>query len=203
MSTTKTEAKEALRLQLKALEGSLTPAQRRASDAALFARFLSLPLLEHRETLLLYWGMGGEPDTQQLFSPLLRRGKVLVLPRCQAGHTLELRRYLGPEHLVRHRYGMWEPDDTCPLLSPDAVSFALIPGLSFDPSGMRMGRGGGYYDRFLPQYSGLTLGLCRDVLLQASLPALSHDRGVDLVLTETRCFSHSPQLSNPLPSLNT
>ena len=181
-----------MRTRLKELEGSLSLSQRQASDAALFARFLALPQVECSQTLLLYYGMGGEPDTQQLFSPLLDRGKVLTLPRCQAGHTLELRRYLGPDHLVRHRYGMWEPDDRCPLLSPQAIQLALIPGLSFAPSGMRLGRGGGYYDRFLPQYFGFTLGLCRDCMLQTQLPALPHDRGVDFVLTETQVFSKHP-----------
>lgn len=187
--TTTTEEKRRLRLRLSALEGSLTPAERAESDAVLFRRFLALPQVGRAGTLLLFYGMGAEPDTRQLFRPLLEQGKDLLLPRCLPGHGLELRRYRGEGHLLRHRYGMLEPDDSCPVVSPDQVHLALVPALCYDETGMRLGRGGGYYDRFLTAFPGKTLGLCRDLLLQPRVPVEPHDVGVALVLTETRILS--------------
>lgn len=142
--------------------------------------------MEECRTLLLFYGMGAEPETQRLFRPLLERGKTILLPRCRSGHRLELRGYRGEEHLCRHRYGMLEPDDGCPVLPPQAAELALVPALCYDETGMRLGRGGGYYDRFLMEFPGKTVGLCREMLLQARVPAQPHDRGVALVLTETR-----------------
>lgn len=178
--------KEALRRRLRGLEASLTPEKRRGSDEALFRRFLALPQVEEYRTLLLFYGMGTEPDTRRLFQPLLERGKTILLPRCLPGHLLELRRYRGEEHLRRHRYGMLEPDDSCPVLPYQAAELALVPALCYDETGMRLGRGGGYYDRFLTEFPGKTVGLCREMLLQARVPAQAHDCGVELVLTETR-----------------
>ena len=171
------------------MEQSLTPAQRAESDALLFERFLALPQTAESGTIFLFYGMGAEPDTRQPLPVLLRQGKTVLLPRCLPGHRLELRRYRGEEHLLRHRYGMLEPDDSCPPALPEEAELALVPALCYDEAGMRMGRGGGYYDRFLTGFPGKTVGLCRDALLQRRVPTEEHDRGVHLVLTETRLIA--------------
>ena len=67
----------------------------------------------------------------------------------------------------------------------------LVPGLAFDRSGGRLGRGGGYYDRWLAGFSGVTAALCRDGLLMDAIPRLSHDLAVDLVITETGLYGPS------------
>lgn len=91
------------------------------------------------------------------------------------------------------RTGSWFPPPsasgsrprTPPLLSPDEIDLTLVPALCYDRSCVRLGFGGGYYDRWLAGYRGFTVGFCRDALLQDRVPAQSHDRRVDLVLTET------------------
>lgn len=185
-TTTTTDFKEAERRRLRLLEQSLTGQARAESDELLFRRFLALPQVKQAQTLLLFYGMDAEPDTCRLFPHLLARGKDILLPRCLPGHRMQLRLYRGPAHLTRHRYGMLEPDETCQVLPPEKAELALVPALCYDETGMRMGRGGGYYDRFLATFSGRTVGLCRDLLLQTRLPALPHDLGVELVVTETR-----------------
>ncbi|MGM9537686.1 MAG: 5-formyltetrahydrofolate cyclo-ligase [Candidatus Onthomonas sp.] len=187
--TTTTETKAQFRARLRELERTLTPEQRAESDAILFRRFLSLPQMKESKTIFLFYGMGAEPDTRLLLPELLKREKNVLLPRCLPGNRLELRQYRGEEHLLRHRYGMLEPDESCQILPLETVDLALVPALCYDETGMRMGRGGGYYDRFLAGFPGKTVGLCRDVLLQRRVPAESHDRGVNLVLTETRLIA--------------
>lgn len=196
MPSTTAAEKQALRRTCRAFARGMSHQARRESDKALFARFLALPQLADARRVLLYHGMGGEPDTARLMEPLRRMGKILALPRCLPENRLEFRIVECESGLVRHPYGMWEPGEDCPLLKEnDGPDLALIPGLAFDRSGGRLGQGGGYYDRWLAGFSGVRVALCRDGLLYDELPRQEHDLGVDLVVTETglwgpSAFSH-------------
>ena len=173
MTSTITAEKAALRRRVRAYLEGLSPRQRRESDDALFARFLSLPQVEAADTLLLYHGMGAEPDTARLFPALWARGKRLCLPRCLPGHGMEAR-----------------------LIRPDSdIGLVLVPGLAFDLSGGRLGQGGGFYDRWLAGFSGFTAALCRAPLLLERLPAEGHDLPVALVLTEEGLYGPSAPLT--------
>ena len=176
--------KTALRAKMTELESEMTGAQRLESDSALQRNFLKLPQLDRVESVLLYWSMDSEIATGPILEDLLHRGKTVLMPRCLPGNELECRVY-NPERLVRHRWGMWEPDETCPLMEPE---LALVPGLCFDKSGYRLGRGGGFYDRWLAKTKAYTIGLCRETGLQTALPREYWDRRVNLVLTEQAMF---------------
>lgn len=165
--------------------------KRRASDELLLGRFLALPQVKQARTLLLYCGMGTEPDTLRLLPPLFAAGKGICLPRCLPRNQMEVRLVQQDSSLIRHPYGMLEPGTDCPLVLPEDIDLALVPGLAFDRSGGRLGRGGGYYDRWLTQFSGFTAALCRDGLLLDAVPRLPHDVGVELVITETGLYGPS------------
>ncbi|MBM6871595.1 5-formyltetrahydrofolate cyclo-ligase [Pseudoflavonifractor phocaeensis] len=187
-TTALSEQKAALRARLRQTLSRLSPEERKAGDQALFARFLSLPQLRAARRVLLYCGMGSEPDTRALLPRLWDMGKETALPRCLPGHAMEAR-LVGPgDPLVRHPYGMLEPSPALPLAARDSCGLILVPGLAFDRQGRRLGQGGGYYDRYLPGYSGLTVALCRDAVLLDRLPAGCHDQPVALVLTESACW---------------
>ena len=194
MPSTITAEKAARRAAaLTALEG-LSSRDRRDSDRALFRAFLALPQVGLASTLLLDWGMGVEPDTKALFSPLWAAGKTLCLPRCLPGNQMEARLVQPSDPLIRHPYGMLEPGEACPRLEPGQIDLALVPGLAFDRAGGRLGRGGGYYDRWLSAFPGLRVALCRQAVLCDALPRLPHDLGVDLVITETGLYGPSASL---------
>ena len=180
------EEKALLRARVRAGMKSLSPGERRESDDALFSRFLALPEVEAAQTLLLYHGMGAEPDTRRLIPLLLGRGKTVLLPRCLPGHGMEARRVEEDTVLLRHAYGMMEPGEDCPRFEKDRIDLILVPGLAFDGAGFRLGQGGGYYDRYLADFAGFTAALCRDRFLMDAVPREDHDRPVDAVLTETR-----------------
>lgn len=187
MSTT-AEQKAALRRALRAELSAMDPVARRAEDDALFRRFLALPQLERCKTVFVFYGMGTEPDTARLIPALLERGKVVSLPRILPDRGMEVRRYDPGRPLVPHPYGIPEPDVDCPLLSHGDIDLALVPAVCYDEQGFRLGMGGGYYDRWLPHFHGVTVGLCRDRLLQTSLPAEEHDCKVNLVITTQRTY---------------
>lgn len=191
MPSTITAEKAQLRAAVKARLQSLSPDVQQESDARLFARFLSLPQVAQAKTLLLYWGMGSEPDTSRLFPSLVAMGKALCLPRCLPGHQMEVRLVTEERPLVPHFYGMLEPGLDCLLVTPEQIDLVLVPGLAFDRQGGRLGRGGGYYDRWLASCQGMTVALCRDITLVDRLPMQEHDRRVDLIVTETGLYGPS------------
>ena len=195
MPSTTTAEKAELRRRARQYLSGLSPQARRTSDDALFARFLALPQVEAADTLLLYHGMGGEPDTARLLPALWARGKAVCLPRCLPGHGMEARLVRPDSALIPHPYGMLEPGEDCPLVGKDAIGLVLVPGLAFDPSGGRLGQGGGFYDRWLADYAGCTAALCRTALLLPQVPRAPHDRGVELVLTEHGLYRADAQRS--------
>ncbi len=187
-SITRTEEKRRLREELRGQERRLTRAALSASNRMLTKRFLALAEVAAANTVLLYCSMGAEPDTKLLLQELETKGKRIALPRCLPDNRMETRLYMDQVPLIRHPYGMWEPSSQHMLVRTDEIDLALVPALAYDIRGIRLGRGGGYYDRYLGDFSGVTVGLCRDVLLQERLPAEAHDRPVDIVLTETWLF---------------
>ena len=191
MPSTITAEKARLRRQALDWLATLSSQARIAGDEALFRRFLALPQIESVRTVLLYHGMDTEPDTVRLLPPLWDIGKQVCLPRCLPGNQMEARLVQRDSTLVRHPYGMLEPGPDCPLIPPDQIDLVLVPGLAFDRSGGRLGRGGGYYDRWLAGFSGITAALCRDGLLMEAIPRLPHDLGVNLVVTETSLYGPS------------
>ena len=115
MPSTITAEKAAFRKVVK--DFPLTKDEKARSDALLLQRFLALPRLEECSSLLLYYGVGQEPDTSPLLDRLFTRGKTLFLPRCLPGGQMEACRYRGTEHLVLNSFGIPEPDGDCPVVS--------------------------------------------------------------------------------------
>lgn len=183
--------KAALRQSVKGF--AITSEEKAESDKLLLERFLALPQVKAASSLLLFYGVGIEPDTARLLEPLCAMGKAVALPRCLPQGEMEARRYLGPSRLSTSSFGIPEPDDACPILERDSLDVILVPNLCCDKACYRLGHGGGYYDRYLSGFSGVTVALCRDKLLQPTLPHEPHDVPVDLIVTETGCLS-APRL---------
>ena len=186
MSLEKKELRRQVRVRLEAL----TPQERRASDDALFARFLALPQVEQADTIFAFWGIPGrEPDTARLIQELVRRGKTVGLPRMLPDRRMEVRRFVPDRPLVSAAFGISEPGEDCPLLEPEDIGLALVPAVCYDRRGYRLGFGGGYYDRWLKNFPGFSVGFCREVVLQDRAPVEAHDARVDLLLTERENLS--------------
>ena len=187
-STTIAEEKKQLRSAIRAQMKALPREALREEDEVLFDRFLALPQVEQAHTIFIYHGMGAEPDTARLIAPLRQRGKRVVLPRCLPGNEMETRSVNGTEELIRHRFGMLEPGEDCPLVDRAEVDLILVPGLAFDRQCRRLGQGGGFYDRYLEGYTGPTVALCRDCFLLQQVPCEAHDRRVDCVVAPCGVF---------------
>ena len=184
------EEKKNLRRQVREELSALTADELRESDDALFARFLALPQVEAAQTVFTFWGMPGrEPETERLIETLLARGKTVGLPRMLPERGMEVRAYDPVRPLATAVFGIREPGEDCPLIPKEKIDLVLVPALCYDRAGYRLGFGGGYYDRWLADFSGVRIGLCRRTVLRERVPAESHDSRVDLLLTEEDCLS--------------
>lgn len=163
------------------------PAQVRAAEAAALAA-VALPA-EPSDTVCAYWPAGSEPGSPELLEDLVRRGCQVLLPVLQAGEPLDWARYTGPNALRAGPLGLREPDG--PRLGCAAIRSAvliLVPALAVDWHGIRLGRGGGYYDRTLPLATPGTalVAIVRDEEVVPRLPAQPHDVPVTAALTPQR-----------------
>lgn len=179
------EEKRALRKSIHSLEAALDPAYRAESDAAICRALLSLPQFDAAGTVLAFYPLAREIDVRPFLRETLERGKTLLLPRCEPERALSLRvvRDLDAD-LTAGAFGIREPRRSCPAAPPEGADLALIPCVSFDRAGNRLGQGGGYYDRLLPRLRCPTVCVCREKLLADAVPIEPHDQRCSLYLTE-------------------
>ncbi len=149
----------------------------------LVERFLALPQVEEADTVMLYCGVGRELDTAPILDALLARGKRVCYPVCLPGRQLECRAVDHPERLVPGTFGIPAPGEDCPVVPKGEIGVVLVPCLMCDAAGHRLGYGGGYYDRFLADYGGLTVCICPKNRRVEELPHDGFDIPVKLVLT--------------------
>ncbi|HZX39774.1 MAG TPA: 5-formyltetrahydrofolate cyclo-ligase [Streptomyces sp.] len=181
--------KSAVRRELLDARDVLSPQDVQRAAEALARLALDLPELAEASTVAAYVSVGREPGTRALLDALRARGVRVLLPVLQADNDLDWGVYEGAEHLVRAGRGLLEPDGA--RLGADAVLDAdavLLPGLAVDARGMRLGRGGGSYDRVLARLSAAGADPALVVLLYADevvarVPEEPHDHPVHAVVT--------------------
>ncbi len=182
------ERKKALRGIYKQMRLNGDAARQRDADSQIMRRVTDLPQYREASLILAYVSQGGEVDTLQLIVRALAEGKAVACPRCRVDdRSMTFHRISGLDELEQGAYGIFEPKPDAPQVLPVefADSICLVPGFSFDASGGRLGYGGGYYDRFLARYDGVSVGLCRaESRSEHPLPQDGFDVSVDVVVSD-------------------
>jgi 5-formyltetrahydrofolate cyclo-ligase len=181
--------KPALRRRLLAVRTRLTADDIETAQTSLACRALELPELARAGTVAAYVSVGSEPGTHALRDALRTRGVRVLLPVLLPDNDLDWGEDEGPGRLVRAGRGLLEPEG--PRLGPGAVTRAdavLLPGLAVDRRGMRLGRGGGSYDRVLDRLARAgadpaLVVLLYDGELLDEVPREGHDRPVHAAVT--------------------
>lgn len=181
---TRMEEKQQLRRTMRALEAGLSARYKEESSRAIAGHLLAMPEYQEAGTVFCFVGTDREIDTRPILEDALAAGKRLCVPLCTGKGIMELRQVTDLRQLVPGAYGILEPPADSPLVSVDEVDFAVLPCLTCNHLGQRLGRGGGYYDRFLSHYRGGTVLLCREKLIREEIPLEPHDYPVPWVLTE-------------------
>lgn len=146
--------------------------------------------------MLLYHSLRDEVDTHGFIEKWWTRKRIL-LP-VVVGDDLELRRYTGADSLAIGAYGISEPVGK-PFADYGSITLAVIPGVAFDAAGNRLGRGRGYYDRFLPRIpNACKVGVCFPFQLVDAVPAEPFDIRMDIIITTDENKLSHPY--HPLPA---
>ena len=133
-------------------------------------------------TIMAYWPLPDEVDIRGLLDRLVGEGHTVVLPRVVNDQTMELHRYTGRAALVEGALHIMEPTGE-PFTDYDAIDVALVPGMAFDAAGHRLGRGRGYYDRFLTMHRPRkTIGVGFPFQRVAVVPTDGHDVCLDEIM---------------------
>ncbi len=173
--------KKEIRRAMKRLNLALPEAERAEASARLFAAVERLtPFIEAR-TVALFASLPDEPDTAPLLARWYGRKRVLV-PRVE-GDIMQFYDY-APEQMARGAFGIAEPQ-AVKAVEPSQIDFILVPGTAFTADGARMGRGRGYYDKYMSQsgFRAFKAGVCYPHQLVGELPVEPHDVRVDTVCT--------------------
>jgi len=150
------------------------------------SQFWKLPAMQKARSILFYVSLPNEVDTSSLIEKAIFSGKRVALPIIEKNQrTLIPALISSMEDVHKGAYGILEPhfspDKMIALEELDAV---IVPGLAFDRRHNRLGRGAGYYDRFLSTLpkSVLTVGLAFDFQLTDSLPTEAHDMRLEEII---------------------
>ncbi|WP_459995884.1 5-formyltetrahydrofolate cyclo-ligase [Prevotella dentasini] len=175
-------SKSSLRREIRARKKQFTPDGLIALSQPILKRLAAHPRYRQATTVLLYHSLPDEVYTHDFVAQAVAEGKTVLLPVVVSDTEMEIRRYTGPDDLSISSFGILEPSGE-PFTDFAQIEFALVPGMSFDSHRNRLGRGKGYYDRFLPNIpQAYKLGICFDFQKLDEIPADKYDKKVDEVL---------------------
>ena len=138
------------------------------------------------DSVFCFVGHGAEIDTRPFLERALRDGKALYVPRCRGNGLMEAVRIGDLDCLKPGMFGIPEPDGDLPAADGSGIALAVAPCLAADAEGYRLGRGGGYYDRFLASFKGTAILLCPEKMLLPRVPRDAWDVKCARVITERR-----------------
>ncbi len=183
----KQEIRDEILETITSLKADVLAAKTKAIEERLFefANYLEARIA------LLYTAAAGEVDTMEIVQRSYMYNKIIVLPAFnEETRQMTLMKVDDPaKDLVQGPRGNLEPDPSrCKVVPIDCLDIAIIPGLAMDEKGGRIGSGKGYYDRIIPELPITTrkVGLVFEDQIKGAVPMESHDKYVDIVITESR-----------------
>jgi len=181
ISDEKRELREMLKLRAAALPESYT----RRADKQICGSVISTPEYKQAKTVFCFVGRPAEIDTRLILEDALRSGKRLCVPKCVSDGVMEARLITSLSDLSPAKHGLLEPDPSkSGLVFPQEIDFAVIPCVTCDHFGSRLGFGGGYYDRYLQGADFFKCMVCRSELISEKVPRESFDVIPDMLITE-------------------
>ncbi len=183
--TDEKSSKKDLRKHFLQMREGLSADYRQSLDTEIISRLLCSEVYSSAELILTYVSVSPEINTIGLINAAFANGKKVAVPLCIEGNNMKFYYIKSTDDLIKGKYGLLEPDTSkCKEAVINDKTLCVVPGLSFDANGMRLGRGGGYYDRFLEHFKGTSVGLCYASFMRLELPVQSFDKAVDIIVTE-------------------
>lgn len=184
------ENKTKLRKLLISDRKQMSKEVKETADVKVFDFLVSSEKFAECENLLCYVSTEIEVDTIRIIEYSLRNGKNVFVPKCASkGNAMTFHRISSLDSLVEGMYGILEPDESLlPFDGNDKKNtVCIVPALSYNELGMRLGYGKGYYDRFLSENEKVyPIGLCYSKFIRNDIPTDKHDKPVKMIITEER-----------------
>ncbi len=180
--------KSELRRQMRELKRQFTRQQLDELSLPVIQRLR--PLLAEAQTIYAFYSLPDEVNTHQLIDDLVAEGKTVLLPKVLDDETMAWYPYHGAQDLEEGAFHIMEPSEGNQALEnvteEPSPCYILVPGMAFDAQGHRLGRGKGYYDRFLRTMETVpgvrTIGVCFDFQKVDEVPVEAYDMPVDEVV---------------------
>jgi 5-formyltetrahydrofolate cyclo-ligase len=188
--------KDQLRRKVSAARDALPRMTVDAFSMLIHVRLLGVPEVQSASSIFIYVSHGKEVFTcPYLIEALLEEKKTVTVPLITGEGIMEAHRITGIGDLTPGRFGILAPREKNPW--PGPLDVVIAPGVAFTARGDRLGRGKGYYDRFLAAHpGGFTIGLGYEIQLVDEIPVLPGDQRLDMVITEKRII-RAPDPSPP------
>ena len=183
------KSKSELRKECRSRRDGLSRAEILGKSQSICERLSALPEFASARQVLTYVSMGNEVDTHDMIRSLLKDRRTVLVPIAEDDGTLHWSPMEGLDDLEPGAFGVLEPrPDRRRLVEPPWDALVIVPCVAFAPSGHRLGHGRGYFDRFLADHRGASIGLAFETQKAEDLPVEGHDVPLDIVATESRCY---------------
>ena len=175
--------KKELRKEIRNRKRAFPAEKLREMSFCICERLLAEERINAAKTIMMYYPLSDEVDITPVIEKMASEGKTVLLPQVTGDTSMVLRRYSGKSDLKEGAFGIMEPYGEV-FADYQAIDLAIIPGMAFDRHGNRLGRGKGYYDRFLPLLPPYIyiIGVCFPFQLLDDIPMEEHDIKMDTVL---------------------
>lgn len=183
---TKTEIRKKIFSQLK----TMTDDQYSLLSKKIFENLISLPKYKNCWSLMTYLSFDREPDTIRIVNDALNKAKTVSVPLVDWTKNSMLPVQIFTIDDIDFSTKIPQPLNQSHI-DVSEIEIVLVPGVAFDINCNRLGRGKGFYDRFLPSCNGLKIGLAFEIQIVNELPLSANDVPVDFVVTETRIIKRS------------
>lgn len=183
--------KQKLRAESKLYRNELSSNEKAELDSKISDRLFNTWQYKSCEVLLTYVSTEIEVETREIISRALADGKRVAVPRCIDNTRLMDFYFIKDFDYLESGYmGVLEPiPEKCEKMTDFSEGLCIVPALMFDLYGYRLGYGKGYYDRFLSNFCGETLGICYNRCVREKLPHGKFDKCVERIITQSRIIT--------------
>ena len=181
-----TEEKHRIRRELKETAAVFSGSYVSEASRAVCEKVLQSREFREASVIFGYLSFRNEISVDAVFEEALRLGKIVAVPWIVSRSEMKAALLHSLDNLPLDRYGIRTAPEPVTLVKPETIDLILVPGAGFSARGHRMGRGAGFYDRFLARVGGFRLGITCDRLLREEIPVDEYDQPVEALVTETR-----------------
>lgn len=174
--------KDHLRQAIKKDRDAQPASDKAQADQSIFERLNDFAPLRDANVFFTYVAKGSEVATNAIMQTFFGH-KTIIVPKVEE-QQLCLYELHDVRALKLGSFGVHEPHECLPLQDLKRIDVALIPGIAFDRSGHRIGYGGGFFDRLLPQLHCTTIGLAYEFQMIEKVPTHDYDVGVNFIITD-------------------